>query len=83
MSPSSPQALFVEKSPRATDPIHVNREYDGAAKPGMSVAQFFQSYARVLNRSLGERDGLDAIRAHLADALSSRLPTTCAAARTT
>lgn len=39
-----------------------------------SVEQFFQSYAQVLNRSVGERDGLDAVRAHLADSFVVATP---------
>lgn len=39
-----------------------------------SVEQFFQSYAQVLNRSVGEHDGLDAARAHLADSFVVATP---------
>lgn len=39
-----------------------------------SVEQFFQSYAQVLNRSVGKRGGLDAVRAHLADSFVVATP---------
>jgi len=39
-----------------------------------SIEQFFQSYAQVLNRWVGERDGLDAVRAHLADSFVVATP---------
>lgn len=39
-----------------------------------SVEQFFQGYAEALNRSVGERDGLDAVRAHLADSFVVATP---------
>ncbi len=40
----------------------------------MSVEQFFESYAQVLNRSVGEPEILDAVRAHLADSFVVATP---------
>lgn len=39
-----------------------------------SVEQFFQGSAEALNRSVGERDGPDAVRAHLADSFVVATP---------
>ena len=53
-----------------TEQSHTDRKIGMA----MSVEQFFESYAQVLNRSVGEPEILDAVRAHLADSFVVATP---------
>ena len=47
------------------------------------VARFFQGYAEAFNRSLRDREAVEAIQAHYTDCFVGAIPTACGAARTT